>query len=437
MTADNSRELGLCTDARYRTVGEARIIEQLLHFGFAFEVMEGQRATAQRAAAVALQRWVERGLGFAMGVDAERRFDPAEVMNFARWLGHSECDDFWVARMVATSRKSVLSLHDGGGAPTGMPSPDALAPRSFHVTLRRDFDLGRQPVGSRLLLRVPLPLEDDALTDLRVVPIIATDRKVDFNIAPGRLDVRLASAGTTVQIGFDATFNARPHATRTRSPRLSPSDTVLYTKGKEGLIRVTPHIRTLAAALSGTANDAESSVRAFWSYLIDTSRCGVLHYDELIGRDATDCALDTQWMDCQLASAVFVALCRANAIPARLVSGYLLYASNATYHYWAEVWLDPSGWRPYDFLCNDLSLRGRDVAWRDYFAGHLDYRMKTQCLPRLFDYNPAAPFPDVWHMLSRLVGAATETSFHATATGALIYRDTVEVRTPLRRVPAA
>jgi hypothetical protein len=35
------------------------------------------------------------------------------------------------------------------------------------------------------------------------------------------------------------------------------------------------------------------------------------------------------------------------------------------------------------------------------------------------------------------VGAATETSFYATATGALIYRDTVEVREVLRNVPAA
>lgn len=52
--------------------------------------------------------------------------------------------------------------------------------------------------------------------------------------------------------------------------------------------------------------------------------------------------------DCSEYSDLFVALCRANGIPARTVSGWLLqdYISNPNHH-WVEVWVDDA-WRAID-----------------------------------------------------------------------------------------
>ena len=80
-------QLGIKTHARYRTVDEARILQLLLHFGWAYEVRAGDGAAALRAAAEALSRWVSLGLSYEQLPDGQRGFDPAEVMNFGKWVG--------------------------------------------------------------------------------------------------------------------------------------------------------------------------------------------------------------------------------------------------------------------------------------------------------------------------------------------------------------
>jgi hypothetical protein len=162
--------------------------------------------------------------------------------------------------------------------------------------------------------------------------------------------------------------------------------------------------------------------------MLDRLTCGVVHYDQLDVMPATDWVLETGWFDCQLGSALLVALCRAKGIPARIVSGYLLYAPSPSPHFWAEVWVEGRGWVPLDTLCSDLSARGRDRPWRDYFAGQLDYRMKTQCFPRLFNSSPTFRLPPAWHLLVRPEGEGAEIGFFANDSGSLVYRDRISVR---------
>ncbi len=53
--------------------------------------------------------------------------------------------------------------------------------------------------------------------------------------------------------------------------------------------------------------------------------------------------------DCTEYSDLFVALCRAKNIPARVASGYTVrFAPTSTRHNWAEVYLQEYGWVPFD-----------------------------------------------------------------------------------------
>ena len=90
--------------------------------------------------------------------------------------------------------------------------------------------------------------------------------------------------------------------------------------------------------------------------------------------------------------------------------------------------MDERGWTPFDPICSDLSAGGRDKPWRDYFVGCLDYRMKTQCLPRLFNRPPSVRFPPAWRMLARPDGDGTEIGIFASDSQALVYRDQITVR---------
>jgi hypothetical protein len=132
------------------------------------------------------------------------------------------------------------------------------------------------------------------------------------------------------------------------------------------------------------------------------------------------------WYDCQLGSALFVALCRSHGIPARIASGHLLYRRAPTNHYWAEVWLDDQGWLPFDFLSWDLSLGGSDLQWRDHFYGRVDDRMVTQLLPLKFTGALGLALPNAWHILQAAKDDGVTISLMP-LTGGRIYSDFISV----------
>ncbi|MEO8304048.1 MAG: transglutaminase domain-containing protein [Betaproteobacteria bacterium] len=420
--------LGIRADPRHRTVLESRIVESLLLAGWNFELRAGERARALPEAVAALNRCVERGLPFAQGVGGERRFDPPEVVNFIKSMSLDGRDSFWEDRIVATGRRLVADHHGESAKVSVPPAPKALGPRAFHVTLVREFNPAGWAVGGRVRVRLPLPLEDEGLRDLIVVPDLASDIGAQITIAPGRLDVRLpVPREGTLTLGAHLSFTAYPTFPVAHAAPLAPAEIELYTRTNEGVASISPRIRTLAEGLAGGLKDPWQVVLRFWNYLLDRWKLGMVRYNELDARHPADTLLDTQWYDCQLGSGMLVALCRASGIPARIVSGYLLYPTAPVYHYWAEVAIEGRGWVPVDSICADLSSMGRDRAWRDYFLGQLDYRMKTQCLPRLFTGNPSVRFPPAWHILSRPEPAGVEIGYYACDSGELIYADRVGV----------
>ncbi|HTS20624.1 MAG TPA: transglutaminase-like domain-containing protein [Casimicrobiaceae bacterium] len=403
------------------------MVEALLLYGFATELRRGGRQAAQRASAAALDHWVELGLPYATGKGC-RRFDPVEVLNFLKWAGLRGVDPFWEERFITTGRGLTLGFHPGA-APDGAPPPGDLGPLGFSVTLQREFTLPEGAAGRSVLLRLPLPLEDAALRDLKVTPLAPPDLDARFTVAPGRLDARLVAAQSrSLVLGVEISFTAHPAGSAKSSGSLASPEVELYTRSSEGIVQVSPRIRSLASELAGEERDRWRVVRRFWDFILGTLTCGGIHYDQLDAARPTDWPLESGWYDCHLGSALLVALCRARRIPARIVSGYLIYAPSASYHYWAEVWIDDRGWAPFDLLSSDLSARGRDPSWRYYFAGALDYRMKTQCLPRLFNLAPSIRFPPVWYALARAGGEGTELATFATDTGALVYRERIRVR---------
>ena len=123
-------------------------------------------------------------------------------------------------------------------------------------------------------------------------------------------------------------------------------------------------------------------MKRFWNFMLDELAIGVLHYDELDPAHPIDWVLESGWYDCQMGSALLIALCRVRGIPARMASGYFLYPASPTPHYWVEVWLD-HGWL--DVAGHDL--RGSLGPWTRRTVAQLFLRM-----PRLSheDAMPAA-----------------------------------------------
>jgi hypothetical protein len=389
----------------YRTIPESKMVEILMLAGSAYTLDSPQALTTTREA---LNRWIAMGLEARLDRSGERLFDPVEVINFLKQAGLDGRDSFWSDRYVSTGRRLVSDL--------------MTTRRQHTVDFKRTFVLGPMQIGKSLRLRAPLPLVSLYGDTLKVEPFLDCASPTQLQVSNGRLEARLVALNACrVTLGARLTFSSP-----TASPTSDQPNKLPYLRPREGLIVVTDRVRTLAHALAGAGASAAAMVRAFWTYMMDELNCGAIHYDRIQPDAPCDCILETGWYDCQLGAALLVALCRARAIPARLVHGYFLYHRAPTNHCWAEVWFDETGWTPFDFLSWDLSLGGRDAQWRDRFYGDLDDRMVTQILP--FDFTGAlgVPVPEAWHHLQTAKQTGVEICL-AAVTGEPVYVDFVSI----------
>jgi hypothetical protein len=389
----------------------------LLVAAFVFELEAGQRELAVARISAALNNWITLGLGYQKSRRGERLFDPVEVVNRMKWAGYHGHDDFWVNHFVATGR--AFAREWDGTTSDGNDSFARRTPERFHLSLRRSFNLNGIQAGQKLRLRLPLPLAQSS-ERIEVEPIVSAELSARIVRSEGRLDFQFAApCKPVVDIAANISFTTDGHS----RDDLSADGAVIYLKASEGLIRVTPRIKALCGALAGADHDPLAVATTFFNYIIDELMCGMVHYDQ-VSPDAADWVLDAGWYDCQLGSALFVSMCRAHGIPARILSGHMLYRLAPGFHYWAEIWIDGPGWTPFDFLTWDLSRGGQDSAWRNFFVGVIDYRMVTQCFPLAFTGTMSVRFPPAWHLLNSPSSNGIDISF-TELDGKLIYCDSV------------
>ncbi len=409
---------GALAEDRYRTVDERDMARSLLIAALPYELAAGEVAKTDNIVSEALEAWIGSGLKFGLSADGKRLFDPVEVFNHMKWEGLMGRDGFWSRHFIPTARAFT---RQSAGVDGRLPKP--LEKKRFSVELRRKFSFRNPAPARKLRLRLPLPLPSHA-QDIEISPISPDGIGSSISRSDGRLEfqVEMKDPGS-VEIGAGLSFTANGAVQGSGSQSLTPQERELYLRPAEGLIRISPRIADLAATFAGADTSLEVALNA-WDFLLDELSCGMVRYDQVDPQAPGDWVLDNGWYDCQLGSSLFIAICRARGIPARLASGYMLYDLAPGYHYWSEIWQDGQGWLPFDLLCWDLSAGGRDALWRTHFAGAVDYRMVTQCLPLSFTGPMSVRFPPAWHLLNAPLDGGMAIHFTA-LDGEPIYSDQI------------
>ena len=117
-----------------------------------------------------------------------------------------------------------------------------------------------------------------------------------------------------------------------------------------------PHVQSddvgvVAAARRIAGETPMMLARAIYSWVVDTMSYGGFSESEL---GATG-ALEQREGDCTDYADLFVALCRARGVPARVAKGIVTdFGDDTSKHSWAEAWLGRLGWVPFDPLWGDL-----------------------------------------------------------------------------------
>ena len=122
-------------------------------------------------------------------------------------------------------------------------------------------------------------------------------------------------------------------------------------------------IRQIAKGIEG-ATEIEV-VKAIYDYVLDNMKYVVLGKND----KGALAALEQGKGDCTEYSDLFVAICRAKNIPARVVTGYTVRDEvNRAKHNWAEVYMKGCGWVPIDPTRGDAG----GIAFRDRAFGRMN-----------------------------------------------------------------
>ncbi|MFC1677219.1 transglutaminase family protein [Planctomycetota bacterium] len=121
-----------------------------------------------------------------------------------------------------------------------------------------------------------------------------------------------------------------------------------YLRDEKYLEKDDPSIKRIARNLRG--RNEINRVRNIYNYVL-----GNLEYGKYNKKDmGAITAVKRKKGDCSEYADLFVVLCRAKKIPARVVSGYLTEYKGTAKHSWAEVYLEGLGWVPFDPTIGDV-----------------------------------------------------------------------------------
>jgi transglutaminase-like putative cysteine protease len=363
-----------------RTVDEAAMVEELVYHGWAYEVRAGRKRDAVEAATKTLERWRGLGLGYRV-VDQQRFYDNTEVCNFIRWSCQIGKDTTWLDHSMATSRK-LSPVPDDPHLPGGGGHYD---PTVFDVDLT--YRVAATPHAPATIV-MPLPYHDvsqrDISWELADVAGFHAEPTQERQRLYLRLDpawqrescARLRIRFTSYRSWFSLDGTAVVPADR---------DTQRFTRDRElSQVVVTERVRDLAKELAAGAREPSEVIARLQEFMFRKLRSGWIYQEDVPASDPLSYVLDGGWYDCFSGSALFVALGRVLGIPGRVVGGYMLYETAPSLHYWAELYLSPHGWIPFDLLSWHLSGGVlEDTAWSQSTMAKLDHRLKLQLFPMI------------------------------------------------------
>jgi hypothetical protein len=197
------------------------------------------------------------------------------------------------------------------------------------------------------------------------------------------------TAGNTITLRRRFAYTCYEIAYRIDPDRIAPGDPDsalhrFFTKSERLIEADSPEIRSLARSIVGGETNPLAKARLLFLWVCDHLD---YHYDPSDQSGALN-ALRSRSGDCTQYSLLYVALCRAAGIPARIVAGFI-FAESTGYHVWAEFYLPGYGWIPADASKADAEDGRHELGL--YFA-HLPNDRLVTSVGSNFPVAPSLPW---------------------------------------------
>ena len=170
--------------------------------------------------------------------------------------------------------------------------------------------------------------------------------------------------------------------------RLSDIEIVLdnpdrYLKSEPSIEANDETIEEIASTFSATGR--LSQVEEIYNYVLDS----MTYYGYDPDNVGAAQAVSAGGGDCTEYSDLFVALCRARGIPARVVEGYVVDSGPdelSLGHNWSEIYFEELGWIPFDTIYDDNNGDSRETTFNNLKNIYV-YTSFIRNDPELFDFH--------------------------------------------------
>ena len=254
------------------------------------------------------------------------------------------------------------------GAESSPPRPIRAFTLSYDVTVK---DL--PPDARTVRVWIPIAVSNRAQTvSLTAVksPVPTTGgRDPEYGNRILYAEIRQPKSATA-RFTLDYDVLRRVYAGEPASAETGPHAPVARFLRADGLVPIDGRMKALAEEITKGKHGAKEIARAVYDYVFQT-----LRYDKTgtgWGRGDAVWACDAKRGNCTDFHSLFIALMRAENVPARFEIGLPLPEDARDgvipgYHCWAEFYVDGEGWIPVD-----ISEAWKAPARHDFFFGHLD-----------------------------------------------------------------
>ncbi|KYC44424.1 MAG: Transglutaminase-like superfamily protein [Candidatus Methanofastidiosum methylothiophilum] len=210
-----------------------------------------------------------------------------------------------------------------------------------------DADVGE------IKLWVALPIDCGTQQNVSIISIDPEPNKIDiFPEACTRVcywDFNSSlPTNSSIVIIQKISFVANPFTTSIDPSLIEPYDSYLgiyneYTKPSQRVESDDPDIIAMAKKVVGNEKNPYKKADRIYGWVVKNITYEI--QDQELGARY---AFYNRKGDCTEFATLFVAMCRSQGIPARLVHGYLYGTDTSAGHMWAEIYLPPYGWVPAD-----------------------------------------------------------------------------------------
>ena len=265
--------------------------------------------------------------------------------------------------LAAAALTALLAAPAFRAAP--LPGPERTFEFTYEMTLK-DLPPGRHSVQ----VWIPLAAADSAQSvavESLSSPVQTTEtREPEYGNRILHADLSRLT-GSTARLAVTYRVTRRTYS---GEPAGGGADSAARFLAADRLVPIDGRMKELADSITAGKRDRREIARAIYDYVFQS-----LRYDKSgtgWGRGDAVWACDAKRGNCTDFHSLFIALMRAEKIPARFEIGFPLPESAREgeipgYHCWAEFLVEGAGWVPVD-----ISEAWKAPAKRDFFFGHLD-----------------------------------------------------------------